>query len=217
MDHFSEQAWADFIRGFQDSKHPEIESHLANACIDCARTHHTWKLVNAIAGREPQYAPPAYAIRMAKLEFSARRSPELESAVVAGLTFDTFAQPALGGVRSAVATARQMIYETEGLAIDLRFDRTPASRLVHVTGQALNKQEPHSPIAEAAVIVWTQKGLPIAETRANAFGEFNFDLEPQNGLRLSIQVPGGRLVRISLANLGPEKHSDGSTPANGGN
>jgi len=210
MEHFSEQAWADFIRGFQNFEHREMESHLAHACADCTRTHHTWKLLTAIAAREPKYAPPAHAIRMAKLEFSARRLPEIDSAVVASLTFDTFAQPALGGVRSAAASARQMLYETDGLAVDLRFDRSPASNRIHVTGQALNKKEPHSPIAEATVIVWTVKGLPIAETRANAFGEFNFDLEPQNDLRLSIQVPGGRLVRISLANLVTEKNSDGS-------
>jgi hypothetical protein len=217
MGHFSEQAWVDFIREFEQAERPQMELHLTSACGDCTQIHDTWKRVHTAALRESLYAPPASAVRLIKLEFAARQSGEVKPPVFANLTFDTFAKPALAGIRSAAASARQMLYETEGLAVDLRFDRPPTGNLVHVTGQVLDKQQPHAALESVLVIVWTPKGLPVAETRANAFGEFNFQLEPQNHLRLSIQTAGRKPVSISLANLGTESRSDGTEAVNDGN
>ena len=217
MEHFSEQAWADFIRGFETPEHHQMELHLANACDDCTRIHNTWKRVQAFFLHEHLYAPPVQAVRMARLEFAILFSREVGPPAFANLTFDTIAKPALAGIRSAAASARQMLYETEGLAVDLRFDRLPASKLVRVTGQILDKREPYGAIANAAVIVWTSKGLPIAEAKANAFGEFGLQFEPQDGLKLSIQAPEQPAVRIFLANLGPTDYSDGLDAVNGGN
>ena len=210
MQHFSEQAWADLVRGFRNPDCEEMEAHLASNCVECKRIHDSWKRVHTIAQREALYAPPQHLPRMARLEFVSRLQAGTASAAFATLTFDTLARPALAGVRSAAVSARQMLYETEGLAVDLRFDCSPAGKLVHVAGQVLDKLEPRAPFESVLVIVWTTKGLPIAETRANAFGEFNLQLEPQNNLRLSIQPAGRKPVSISLANLAPESHSDES-------
>jgi hypothetical protein len=208
MEHFSEQAWADFVRGFRNCDCEEMGAHLARHCVDCTRIHHTWELVYSVAQQASLHAPPESLARMAKLEFASRLQAEAAPAVFAALTFDTFARPALAGVRSPAASARQMLYEAEGLAVDLRFDRAPNRRLVTVTGQVLDRRQPRVPLESVLVIVWTPKGLPIIETRANAFGEFNLQLEPLNNLRLSIQAVGQKPVSISLANLGPESHSD---------
>jgi hypothetical protein len=199
MEHFSQRAWADFVRGFETSDHRQIQLHLASACIDCTRIHNTWNRVHTAMLGESFYAPPAQAVRMAKVEFTARFSTA-EPAIFAKLSFDTFAKPAFAGVRSVAASPRQMLYETADLAVDLRFDRSPASKMVHVTGQILKKQETHAVVAGASVILWTSKGLPIAETTANGFGEFSLQFEPQDGLKLSIQAPGQGTARIFLAN-----------------
>ena len=208
MEHFSEPAWADFVRGFRNSDCEEMGAHLAGNCVECARIHDTWMLVYSVAQQESLYAPPESLARMAKLEFASRQQAEAAPAIFAALTFDTFARPTLAGVRSAASCARQMLYEAEGLAVDLRFDLAPNRRLVNVTGQVLDKQQPRAPLESVLVLVWTPKGLPITETRANAFGEFNLQLEPQNNLRLSIHAVGRKPVSISLANLGPESQSD---------
>lgn len=217
MGHFSEQAWVDFIRGFEQAERPQMELHLASACSNCTQIHDTWKRVHTAALRENLYAAPASAVRLIKLEFATRKSGETEPPVFANLTFDTFAKPALAGIRSAAASARQMLYETEGLAVDLRFDRSPASQFVRVTGQVLGKREPYAAVAEATVMLWTSKGLPIAETRTNAFGEFNLEFEPQDGLRLSIHAHSQALVRVFLANFGSENHLDHSDTTTDGN
>jgi|SRR5579884_335610 hypothetical protein len=204
MEHFSEQAWADFVRGISNSEREEIETHLADGCNDCAAARDTWQQVHAVALRESNYAPPREAVRMAKLEYAARLFDKGKQPMLANLVFDTFAQPPFAGVRSAAAAARQMVYEADGLAVDLRFDHPPAAKKIFLTGQVLDKQVPRAPVDEAAVILWTDRGLALAETKANAFGEFNLELEPQNNLRLSIQVVGRALIRIPLANLRPE-------------
>jgi hypothetical protein len=204
MEHFSEQAWADFVRGISNSERDEMQLHLANACNDCATSRDTWQQVHAVALRETNYAPPPEALRMAKLEYAARWFEKRKQPVLAKLLFDTFAQPALAGVRSAAAAARQMVYEADGLAVDLRFDHPPSAKKIFLTGQVLDKQVPRAAVDDAAVILWTDRGLALAETKANAFGEFNLELEPQNNLRLSIQVVGRALIRIPLANLRPD-------------
>lgn len=214
MEHFSEQAWADFVRGISNSEREEIGSHLAGGCNECTLARDTWQQVHTIALREATYAPPESAIRMAKIEFAARAFDKDKQPVLANLIFDTFGKAAFAGVRSAAAAARQMVYEADGLAVDLRFDSPAPSRRIFLTGQVLDKRVPRAALEDSVVILWTQKGLAIAETKANSFGEFHMELEPQNNLRLSIQVAGRALIRIPLANLSSEKDAAGSDVSN---
>jgi hypothetical protein len=217
MEHFPERAWADFVRGFENCEHRQMRSHVASACRDCTRIHQTWKRVRTVASRESLYTPPAHATRMAKLEFARTFSTESDSAVFAKLTFDTSTKPALAGIRSGAAAVRQMLYETAGVAVDLHFDHLSAPKLIHVTGQILNKREPYGAVANAAVTVWTPQGLPIAEARTNDFGEFRLEFKSQDGLKLSIQTAGQPGIRIFLASIGPTNQSVSSSVGSDGN
>src|ERR1700746_405415 len=103
MEHFSEQAWADFVRGIGNSERGKMETPLASGCNDCASERDIWKQLNAMALRENTYAPPESAVRMVKLEFSTQRlkSDQGKPPVLANLVFDTFLKPALAGGRSS--------------------------------------------------------------------------------------------------------------------
>jgi hypothetical protein len=46
------------------------------------------------------------------------------------------------GIRSTVAVARQLVYEAEGLTVDLRLYRQPQSNKICVVGQVLDKGIP---------------------------------------------------------------------------
>jgi len=208
MEHFSEHAWADFVRGISNSEREEMHAHLASGCNDCAVIRDTWKQVHTVALREGHYAPSEDAVRMVKLEFAAQAFDKAQQPVLAELVFDTFGKTAFAGVRSAAAAARQMVYEADGLAVDLRFDSPASSQRIFLTGQVLDRRVPRTSIEDSVIILWTHKGLAVAETKANAFGEFHLELEPQDNLRLSIQVVGRALIRIPLANLRPERGSD---------
>lgn len=128
------------------------------------------------------------------------------------VVFDSFSQPALVGVRSgAPATARQMVFEADGMMVDLRFDRPPRSTSVSLIGQVLNEKAPRVSLANAAVMLWTEKGLVLAQTTTNTLGEFHLEFEPQTRLRLSIEGVAGKVIRIPLANLSADRQKDGIT------
>src|SRR6266567_5071519 len=100
MQHFSEQAWADFVRGIGESEtKASIESHLARGCSDCRATSNVWNQVQTMVSNETSCMPPESIVRMVKQEFAATNSPKQES-VLASLLFDTFAQPLPVGIRS---------------------------------------------------------------------------------------------------------------------
>jgi len=209
MEHFSNQAWADLIRGINPPQQKEMELHLANGCLECMVSRNTFTKVQTIALRESKFAPPENTVRMAKLMLAENSRAAQARTEVAKLTFDTYAQPALAGVRSAGApAARHMVYEADGLAVDLHFDAYHPSQLLNLTGQVLDKRRPSTLIENSEVILWTQKGLPVAETKANAFGEFNLRFVPENNLRLSIRVMQRAHFHISLANFQPDPDSE---------
>jgi len=218
MEHFSEQNWADFIRGVGNlESRAKLESHLAGDCGDCATALNFWTRIHAVTTREGLSAPSPEVVRMVKLEFAARRISVSSEPLTANLMWDSFSHPAVAGVRSIAAAARQMVYEAEGLTVDLRFDRPPQSNTIHLIGQVLSRRTPRISIAGALIMLWTDKGLSIAETRANEFGEFKLEFEAENQLRLSIEI-GKSLVRIPLANLKATRDvNDLSRVTDGGN
>jgi len=212
MQHYSEQAWVDFLHGTGSSNiRTAMQAHLASGCTSCAAAVQLWKQVQTIATRETTYSPPEDLVRMVKLEFAAIHSQDDAKPVTARLMFDTFTHPAFAGVRSLAAAARQVIYEADGLTVDLRFDGPPRSTEVHLIGQALGKRTPRAYLGDASVTLWTEKGLPLSATGTNGFGEFNLEFEAQDHLSLSIQVTGRASVRIPLPNFGPKQDADGIT------
>jgi hypothetical protein len=207
MQHFSEEVFADFVRGVNSAT--ELQAHLAGNCSQCTATFSIWNRVQTITAREKTFHPPANSVRVAKLEFQAKHQQENE--LPGKLVFDSFSQPALAGVRSGAVAARQMVYEAEGMIVDLRFDRSPRSECVSLIGQVLDQKAPRVSLANVFVMLWTEKGLVLAETRTNALGEFHIEFEAQNHLRLSIQASAGKLIRIPLANLSANRETDGIT------
>src|SRR5260370_12212934 len=103
MQHFTEQAWADFVRGVSEHEtKANIESHLARGCSDCGATSDVWNQVKTMVSNEKSYTPPESAVRMVKLEFAATHSQAQES-VLANLLFATLAQPLAPGFPSGAS------------------------------------------------------------------------------------------------------------------
>jgi hypothetical protein len=201
MAHFSEQAWADFAREINDSKaSAEMRLHLADRCSECTAAFATWKRVQAIAAHENSYRPPEDLVRLIKQEFATRQAPEPPVWSSAKLVFDTFSQPVLAGTRARAVTARQLVYEAEGLTVDLRLDTNPRSNRVCLVGQVLDKRIPNA-LGSMSVLLWTGKGHPVLQTKANELGEFQLEFEAEDNLRISIELVGRIPIRIPLANL----------------
>lgn len=201
MEHFSEQSWADLARGIHMSANVQnIQAHLAAGCSSCKKSNEFWGRFNQMAVAENTYAPPENLVRMVKLEFTAKQRSAPEKWTLAQVLFDTIGQPLPAGVRSSAATARQVVYEAEGLTVDLRFDRNATARTVSVVGQVLDKAVPREPLLGAPVVLWTSDGQLVGAAVTNEFGEFQLEFVPQNDLRLTTRV-GKRRVQIPLSDL----------------
>jgi hypothetical protein len=203
--HFSEQVWADFVRGVSPSKaHREVDVHIAAGCSDCFSAVGLWKRVHSIGVNEPSLTPPDDVVRLAKLEMTARRGPKVNSWTMARLVFDTFSQPLTAGVRSGGSNSRQLMFDAEGTMVDLVLDHQPQSGTISLVGQVVDKSGARIAPRQVAVIVWTETGQPVAETSANEFGEFQMEFAPQARLRLSVEIVGCKPVRIPPINLNPD-------------
>jgi hypothetical protein len=201
MQHFSEQAWADFVRGISEPlTKTDIESHLARGCSDCRATSDGWNQVQTMVSNEKSYMPPENVVRMVKQEFVITNSAE-QTSVLPTLLFDTFTQPLTAGIRSGAAVARQLVYEAEGLTVDLRLDSQPHSGKVLVVGQVLDKRHPRVSPNGVSIALWTQNGQPFLHVGPNESGEFQLEFERQDDLRLLIDVAGRKTIRIPLAHL----------------
>jgi len=139
-------------------------------------------------------------VRLAKLEFTAKQEFQREKWTLASVLFDSFSQSLLAGVRSGAAIARQVVYEAEGLTVDLRFDRVVPSGKVAAVGQILDSRRSGERMTGAPVVVWTEDGQLVATTTANSHGEFQLEFEARDDLRLTARV-GERRVRMPLVNL----------------
>jgi acyl-coenzyme A thioesterase PaaI-like protein len=206
MAHFSDEAWADFARGIAHCETSSaIQKHLLEECAQCVRASQSWSKIHSVAATESSYVVPEDTVRMIKLQFEVTHRQQTQDYALGSLVFDSFTQPAIAGIRSGEVSARQVVYEAEGLTVDMRFDRQARSSRVLVVGQVLAKGASEPSWNDATVILWTEKGEPILAVKTTTFGEFQLEFEPQNHLRLSIERSGYRPVRIPLANL---KESD---------
>ena len=80
------------------------------------------------AANEESYRPPDDLVRLVKLGIARQPAPRASQWTLANLVFDSFAQPLPAGVRSGALRVWQVIYEAEGLTVDLHFGRRTQSK-----------------------------------------------------------------------------------------
>src|SRR5580692_12411534 len=201
MQHFSEQPWADFVRGISGPEvGKNIKAHLGSGCLKCKTAHDAWSRVERLATKEGAYAPPENLVRLVKSGFASRYSQPARHWTLANLVFDSFAQPLMSGVRSGALNVWQVIYEAEGLTVDLRFGRRAQSNEVHVVGQVFEKLAARALRDNASVELSTEKDLLVATTEVSALGEFHLEFEQKDPMWLSVKAVGRNIVRIPLTN-----------------
>src|SRR5207237_2079179 len=140
MDHFTVEQWADFVRQVTaPDVSARMQRHLDSGCRDCARSLSTMKKVAELAGREATYEPESGIVRIAKALFAGQSQASANRVrEILPLVFDSFAQPAMAGVRTAIATSRQLLYRKSGCCIDIRIEHVPGSKEAILVGQVLD-------------------------------------------------------------------------------
>jgi len=182
--HFSDSEWADFARNaVAPAKKTTMQTHINHDCKKCSATLALWEGVRSITRQESAFLPPEGIVRIVKTQFLAM-TPEPKTGLC--LLFDSDLQPLAAGIRGSSVSARQLLYETDDFYIDLRVERHREAERASLVGQVLHR------VGEArsteGVVVSLKKGtLPLAETTANRFGEFQLDFDPANGLCIAIR------------------------------
>ena len=202
MEHFPDQVWADFTRHTGASEPvDDLRAHLANGCAECTSARDFWGRLRMVAENEANYVVPQDVLRMLKLEFASQHSRNSQESNVAHLAFDSFAQPLLSGVRAGLSAARQLVYEADGLTVDLRLEKDLQASKISAVGQILDQRTPQVSAATGSVILWTDRGLPVVQATPNEHGEFEFEFVNKDNMRLSIEMQGRSPVRINLPEL----------------
>jgi hypothetical protein len=205
MEHFSERPWADFVRGISGPEiSKDIRAHLAADCSKCQTALDAWSRVRKLASAEETYAPPENLVRLAKLAFDSKLGHQSSAWIpanwtLANLVFDSFAQPLPAGIRSAAMSAWQVVYEAEGLTVDLRFGHRAQSQTTHLVGQVFDKRALCVWRSNATIQLSTEQGVLLASTVVNAMGEFHIEFEAKDQhLWLSVKAAERTAVRIPL-------------------
>lgn len=203
MDHFPTGDWIDLARGVLPASRAElIQAHLRQGCAECRRSGDTWGLVVSLSTKEAGHRPPDQAVKTVKAAYLPAR-PERwlpEIAEFARLIFDSFQQPELAMVRGPLPSSRQLVHEAAPFTIDLRLDSDPLRKRISLTGQILNSRDPER-LAGAIDVILLSGDRLVKKTSANASGEFDLDLVPEDNLQLFVNIRGQRAIAIALPDM----------------
>lgn len=202
MKHFSTEEWIDFVNQVAPAAETRaMEKHLATGCKLCKGKVSSWQKVRRQASEEATYRPPADVVRLAKSAFAGSEFaiPSKPARGLIQLLFDSFAQPALAGARSAAMGTRQMLYRADPYQIDIQVEPKPSSNRIVVTGQLLDMTQPTIAGRDIQVTLSNRRGNSILAA-TNEFGEFSGEIENSGDLELTIPGEAGRAIVISLRN-----------------
>ena len=142
--------------------------------------------------------PPASSVKDAKDSFKFREAPfpsgKLE---LATLQFDSDRGPVVVGVRSGHMSARQLLYRSGSVCIDMRMHPTPGSESIVIVGQLLDSMDPGHGIGDIPVSLLSG-GDTLSRKRTNQDGEFDFGLEPINDMQLVFGMNESRMIVVPL-------------------
>ena len=200
MEHFSVEKWIDFVNlAVTTNEQQQMDKHLNLGCKSCQKTVSLWQRVRVSAAAEGNYQPPESAVRIAKAAFAGAglRSTAKGAGSKVKLLFDSFLQPMLGGVRSAGAGTRQMLYRADPYQIDVQLEMKPGVNRVVVTGQLLNLGNPKVIATGTRILVSNMHG-DVVHTVANQFGEFSGEVKNSGDLQVTFATPSDEPIVISL-------------------
>ena len=143
--------------------------------------------------------PPDSSLRAVKAGFALRKVISFPSGKLdlATLQFDSDRQPVAAGMRSGSGTARQLLYKSGSLCIDMRMEPTPGSESIVLIGQLLDSMHPGLGISGVPVSLLS-KGDTLSRKRTNDAGEFDFGLEPHSDMQLVFGIGDSRTIVVSV-------------------
>jgi hypothetical protein len=196
--HFDDDAWHGFVCGIlPESSEQEMHAHLNRGCAECQRNHDIWRRFVESASPDVSDAMTDSADCLAKPVLALRRRIPFRAglALLARRVFDSLLDPSPMGVRGTAAASRQLVFEAGGYLIDLQLEP-------QVGGPgALMGQVAHAWTEEATrgtAVVLVREDSVIDQTVANSIGEFQFDCDYWDNLKICLGTPDETFIEVPL-------------------
>lgn len=207
MDHYSIDEWADFARQVsRTERQTHMQEHLDSGCRDCLTTLNIWRKIMNFAIREQSCEPPTWAVRAVQASFAVSRFKSKPGKLeIAKLVFDSRLQPLVAGLRGTAAVARQLLFRSGSMCIDMRMQPKPGSDSVVLIGQLLDSAQPDHGVGGIPVSLLS-KGKTVSRGKTNEVGEFDMGISVVDQMQLVFGIGKGRTIVVPV----PEGESQSS-------
>lgn len=191
--HYSIEAWTDFARGLDPSgQRSAMQAHLDQGCAECRRRldllAETWAMTRQDEANEPP--APVLARAIAIFPSPAVTPTSDWVGALAELLFDSWASPALAGMRSVRGSSRELRYRVGDLEVELQLLPGADLRTMQVLGQLQATPRAASAPSLQQASVQLSLGKSRFSAECNEFGEFQLECPAGPGAVLHIAVPG---------------------------
>jgi hypothetical protein len=204
--HFDDDEWYNFVRGILPTSREQVMwAHLDRGCAECQAAHETWKRVLEIAGRDGSDSADSFA----KAVFALQRTIPFRAglALLAEPVFDSFQNPAPMGIRGSASGPRQLVYEAGGYLIDLQLEQLAGGPST-LTGQVVHAWTEGA--TDATEVVLVRENFVVGQTVANSIGEFQFDCDFSDNVKICLGISDGTFIEVQLPNVNSEPSPPGS-------
>lgn len=192
MEHLSIENIMTYLDGkAADAEKARIEAHLA-VCAACSESKRQTEAMEQLLHEETDFQTPAHLVQGLKDLFPAGPRPvkPFLAQLMASLSFDSFNEPLMAGVRSPAAPARQRIFRAGDIDVDVKIDPGKGNKRITLTGQVMSEA---SNFVHDAVVRLESDGMVRYRTRTNQMGEFSFDV-PNEAYDVSVEINGERIA-----------------------
>jgi hypothetical protein len=152
-----------------------VAAHLAGGCAACVEARDWYEQVRSVTANDDSVTPPAWVFKRAVRIFDKASHPSKLAAfvgdLIASLVFDSFARPALVGVRSTETVNRQLLYRAGDHSIDLQIIPTEHTN-ADLIGQVLKESDPTFESVSGLKLGVTRGGKLLFSAMTDARGEF---------------------------------------------
>jgi hypothetical protein len=115
---------------------------------------------------------------------------------MATLVFDS-TRAAAFGLRSTVSCARQLLYKSGSVCIDLHVQPKPGSESVVVVGQLLDSLRPARRVGNIPVSL-LRDGSAVSTKKTNDYGEFDFAFDSPDSLHIAFGLEDQETLVVPL-------------------
>lgn len=120
--------------------------------------------------------------------------------IIASLVFDSWMEP-IPELRSSSLEDRHLIYEGDGVILDLLLKQRTDGACLHIGGQVLPGGNGDQKVSDLPVLI--EQGKSRSCTHTNALGEFTFHSVPNGTFDLAIILEKRRFSVRGLSNKEP--------------